>query len=320
MSAIEALIVRLDEYNWLKTVDDLSGEPVALQSEPREIFDAYAKHLVRQRRSPNSIRLRLGYVRRFYRYLSAAGIGILDVTLDEIEDYIFGAPTKTANTQAGIVSSLRSFYGWATRYGRIQVNPSADLVGVRVNQPETRIASDEAINAGLDKATVRERAMLLLGSECGLRVSEIACLNVSNRTGEWLTIIGKGGRKRSVWISPELRDTLDDLERTQTRHGHYFPGRSGAAMSTSTVWRHIRDLIQLNPHSLRHRAGTTVYRNTGNNLRVAQQFLGHASPNTTAIYVHVEREDLKAAGQAARITSSTLGLQTRPTTAIERSF
>lgn len=123
----------------------------------------------------------------------------------------------------------------------------------------------------------------------------------SGADGEWLSVIGKGNRQRETWISPELADALDELERTAVRHGYYLPSRTTGHLHPSTVWRHIGQVLESNPHSLRHRAGTVVYQRTGKDLRTTQEFLGHASPNTTAIYVHVARDDLRRAGMAARV-------------------
>ncbi|HIF24358.1 MAG TPA: hypothetical protein EYQ27_21225, partial [Gemmatimonadetes bacterium] len=66
---------------------------------------------------------------------------------------------------------------------------------------------------------------------------------------------------------------------------------------------HIRRAVGANPHSLRHRAGTVVYEGTGHDLRVAQEFLGHSSPEMTARYVHVTRPDLLRASQASRLAA-----------------
>lgn len=85
------------------------------------------------------------------------------------------------------------------------------------------------------------------------------------------------------------------------RWGFYFPGRFKAHAAPSTIWKHVRALTGLNTHSLRHRAGTMVYRRTGYDLRLAQEFLGHSNPATTAIYVHVEREQLMRAAEATRM-------------------
>jgi site-specific recombinase XerD len=292
---VEALTARLVGYQ--------VAEPVRIV-EPGETWEALVERfdgwMRRRRYSPNTIRLRTGTVVQFARFCTVLGLDPLLASTDDLEDFVNSRAHWSDASRASAQAGVRMFYGWLQRAKLILEDPSRDMRAVRVNMSETRIASSEQIRAGLAAGTTAEKAMLLLGAECGLRVNEIATLTVDCREGEWLTVIGKGGRKRSVWLSPALRDLLDQLER-QARHGYFFPGRSGHAMAPSTVWRHIRDITGTNPHSLRHRAGTTVYRELGNDLRAAQAFLGHASPITTARYVHVERVDLRRAGIAAAI-------------------
>lgn len=261
-------------------------------------MEAYHNALLRRRLSPNTIRLRLFYLEKF-----AARYDLTTATLEQMEDYVFSNRAWSENTQQTVVASLRTFYKWAHKAGYRDTNPAEDLLRVRVHRRPARMATDPAIRAGLVNGTVAEQAMILLGAECGLRVSEIAHLHRSDRDGSWLTICGKGGVFRTVYLSPELGDTLDVVEGSTMRHGNYFPGRSGSAMHPSTIWRHIRRLVDINPHALRHRAATTVYKGTGNDLRTTQEFLGHATSATTERYVHVERDDLERASVASRMAA-----------------
>jgi integrase len=186
--------------------------------------------------------------------------------------------------------------------GHLPTNAAADLQAPRSRHTKSRIATDAQIAAGLLKAaTPQHEAWLRLGAECGLRVHEIAKVHVGDIDGEWLHVNGKGGQLRTMWMSDRLRDVL---ARCDTRHGWLFPGRSGTPVHPSTVWRAIRDLADVNTHALRHRAGTTVYKTSGNDIRLAQEFLGHASPITTARYVHVERDQMRAAGKAATLAAA----------------
>lgn len=264
----------------------------------------YATYLTNRRRSAGTVRLRLFYIRKFAERIAPRSI--LDATVDDLFDYLNSNPAWSESTQQSIISGFHSYYSWAFKKQLVTIDPSEEILNLRSVKRTSRIATDPAIERGLASATLEEQAMLLLGSECGLRVSEIAYLHLTSRDGEWLTITGKGGAVRTVWLSPELVEILDEIEDTTMRHRHYFPGRSGRPIHPSTVWRHIRDVLGSNPHSLRHRAGTVVYRRTGNDLRVAQEFLGHKSPMTTAIYVHVERDDLRRAGMVARMNQNEL--------------
>ena len=251
---------------------------------------------ITRRLAPTSVRLRMFWLRKF-----EASHDLASASAEDFYDYLASNPAWMPATKQTIVASLRLFYRWAALYGHIPKNPTIDLKPVKVPRRVSRIASDRAIMAGIGRASLADEAMLRLGSECGLRVSEIASLSLGCRDGDWLTVTGKGGQVRSVYLSPELAIVLDQIEASSMRWGFYFPGSARKSIAPSTVWRHIRTLTGLNTHSLRHRAGTAVYRNTGYDLRLAQEFLGHASPNTTAIYVHVEREELIRAAAATRL-------------------
>lgn len=267
------------------------------------LINEYLSFIVDVRRlSPNTVRLRSSYLTRF-----AADRELSAVTTADLRQWIAGegrAAEWSPRTINAVIATFRSFYRWAYEVGRVPVNPAAPLRTVPIPTRTPRIATVDHIAAGLGSKRREVRALTMLGAECGLRVHEIAKLHQRERSGEWLTIIGKGGQQRSVHMSPELCAVLDDLAAQHPDSGWYFPsGAAGGHVTTETMRKWARHELGTNPHSLRHRAGTAVYRGTGNNLRVTQVFLGHRNPATTAIYVHVEREDLLVASAASRLAA-----------------
>lgn len=273
-----------------------------LTADEEALRDQFIHHLRSRRRATTTLRLRTYWAHHFLAWCRASDLDPAQATAHDLDGFVFSNPDWSTSTQSTIVSTLRAFYNWAVVVGLVDKDPTGDLEPIRVRRNPARIATDEEIVTGLMNATTAtERAILRLGAECGLRVHEIAGLPVSARQDRWLTINGKGGVIRSVYCSPELVADLEEIERTSARWGYYFPGKSGSHRTSSTLWRLVRRLCGVNPHSLRHRAGTTVYQRTGKDIRLTQTFLGHASPNTTAIYVHVERDDIMRAATAARI-------------------
>jgi integrase len=264
------------------------------------VIDEYLSYLSDVRRvSPHTLRLRSTYMGQL-----TADIQLLEATTTQLQTWIARPDREWApRTINAVTATVRSFYRWASETGRIEGNPAAPLRTVSVPERRPRMASPAQIDAGLSSKRLEVRAMTLLGAECGLRVHEIAKLQRREREEEWLIIIGKGGRQRTVHMSPELRTVLDALEAKHPDSPWYFASRNGGHVTTETLRVWSRRELGTNPHSLRHRAGTSVYRGTGNNLRVTQVFLGHRYPATTAIYVHVEREDLLQAGEAARLAA-----------------
>lgn len=264
------------------------------------IIDEYLTYIATVRRlSANTVRQRAVYLPRL-----AGDLEPLSASTEQLREWIARRDDWSPATVNVVVAALRSFYSWAVEMGRIDRDPSARLRYVPVPHRKPRIARREHLDAGLASDRIEVRVMTRLGAECGLRVHEIAKLRKDERDGEWLTIIGKGAHQRSVHLSPELRAELDKLAVRHPESPWYFPSPCRTDhLATETLRKWSRRILATNPHSLRHRAGTTVYRGTGNNLRVTQVFLGHRNPATTAIYVHVERDDLILAGEAARIAA-----------------
>jgi len=263
------------------------------------LLDRFSRDLIRRRLSPSTVRLRLFYLEKLATFLRP--LNLIEADLEDIERFLDANQHWSKPTLVSAIASIRTFYNWAVEEDMLVRSPTRKLAYVRVQRRPGRMASEAAIATALDDASMPERAMILLGAENGLRLSEIASLNRECRADGWLRVVGKGGVERETWISPELADALDWIENNSMRWGYYFPGRSGGHAHLTTIWRHISSRLESNPHSLRHRAGTVVYKNTGNDLRATQVFLGHAHPDTTAIYVHVSRDDLTRAGMAARI-------------------
>jgi integrase len=265
------------------------------------MIEAYTAHLHRKNRAAGTIRLRLFYIEKFASWFGR------DLALADDPDmrhYLAANRDWLPSTRSSATATLKAFYGWAHREGLLTQNPARDLPNVIVPRRRQPIASEEAIKEAVQCDDISDRAMVLLGAECGMRVNEIATLHRDNRDGDWLHVIGKGGVQRDLHVSPELAELLDHIETTTMRHGWYFPGRSGfRPIHVSTAWRHIRAVLASNPHSLRRRAGTVVYRRSGNDIRLAQTFLGHARSTTTEGYLEVGDDDLMHAGALARIAA-----------------
>ena len=265
------------------------------------MIDQYTQYMIRRRRSPNTIRLRLFYLNKFWLWHHRE---LAQVTFDELEGYLYENPDWSDNTRQSASASLKAFYGWAERENILPVNLARDLPTINAQRRRPRIASETAIRDAIECPSLTDRAMIMLGAECGLRVSEIAHLNRNSRDGDWLHIVGKGGQQRSLNMSPELCGILNLIECTVMRNGYYFVGRSRCdPIHPSTAWRHISVILKSNPHSLRRRAGTIVYRTSGHNIRLAQVFLGHKNSSTTEGYLDIADDDLILASTLTRLAA-----------------
>lgn len=217
-------------------------------------------------------------------------------------------------TTARLLSSMRRFYRYLVREGRLQEDPSARIDSPRLGRPLPETLSEEEVESLLAAPDVRgpigvrDRTMLELVYATGLRVSELVqlrCDQVNFRQGV-LRVIGKGGKERVVPIGEEALDWLQRYLSQARAHllgdsaeGCLFLNQRGGAMSRQAFWHRIKIYgrmagIQrpLSPHTLRHAFATHLL-NHGADLRVVQMLLGHSDLSTTQIYTHVARERLQ---------------------------
>ncbi|HEY0701064.1 MAG TPA: tyrosine-type recombinase/integrase [Micromonospora sp.] len=198
-------------------------------------------------------------------------------------------------------TTQRRFYGWAVTQGLIECSPALALPPVRPATPRPRPTPDQAYRAALAAAGPRERLMIRLAAEAGLRRAEVAAVHperdlVEDLDGWSLWVHGKGGRDRLVPLPASLAAALLRLPA-----GWAFPGDDGGHLSPRWVGRLVTDLLpgEWTMHSLRHRAGTRWWRTSGGDMFAVQELLGHASPVTTRVYVRVDADRLRRTVEGA---------------------
>ena len=227
--------------------------------------------------------------------------------------YKFSARVK-ASTTCRELSSLKRFYRFLLREGKIQVDPSLDIDPPKL--PRSLPASlTEADIEGLLNAPdihvplgLRDRAMLEVLYASGLRVSELVSLDsaqISLNMGI-IRVMGKGGKERLTplgeealeWVSRYVTGVRRVLLGERSSNALFITSR-GSAMTRQAFWYLIKRYARqagiakpLSPHTLRHAFATHLL-NHGADLRVVQLLLGHADISTTQIYTHVARERLK---------------------------
>jgi integrase/recombinase XerD len=225
-------------------------------------------------------------------------------------------------SQAGIqprslarnLSSIKGFYKYLVREHHIEANPSALIEAPKQGRPIPKSLTEtdvEALLAAPDVSTpigLRDKAMLELLYACGLRVSELVELDVSqlNLSAGIVKVFGKGSKERLVpigevaqnWLQTYLKQGRPQLLKVAAS-GVLFPSNRGQHMTRQTFWHRIKHHgvtagIQkpLSPHVLRHAFATHLL-NHGADLRVIQMLLGHSDLSTTQIYTHVATQRLQ---------------------------
>ncbi len=154
----------------------------------------------------------------------------------------------------------------------------------------------------------RDRALIYLLLDTGLRVSEAAALRVGDVDveGRRVRVRGKGGKTRPRFVPAETRDLLGKQMGTRGLGEPLFPTAAGTALTDRQIrrlltrWAALAGIARpVHPHLLRHTFATSLLKKTGN-LRLVQRALDHESPTTTAIYAHVADDELQTAIESRR--------------------
>lgn len=231
----------------------------------------------------------------------ARGIGVPDpwAITEEVLLRWWHAQAWSPETRRCKRASVRGFYAWGVEAGHIEQSPALRVPRVKPKQPKPRPADDRSYRLALLAGTARERLMLRLAIEAGLRRGEVARVHsrdlLPDLTGWTLRVHGKGGKERDVPLPAGLAAELRALP-----EGWAFPGDDGGHLSPRWVGTLLTRLLPdgLTMHTLRHRFATDVYDVT-RDLALVQDLLGHASVNTTRIYVQVPTERLRGAVEEA---------------------
>ncbi len=221
----------------------------------------------------------------------------------------------SSRSSARFLSCMRGFYRYQVRDAKIEQNPIALIASPKLPRalPKSLSEADvEALLAAPDLETpvgLRDRTMLEVLYACGLRVSELVGLTVSqiNLRQNVLRVTGKGSKDRlvpmgeeaAVWVQRYLREARPLLLHNCPDE-IVFPSTRAQPMTRQTFWHRIKHWAQvagidkpLSPHTLRHAFATHLL-NHGADLRVVQLLLGHTDLSTTQIYTHIARARMKA--------------------------
>lgn len=279
-------------------------DPLPVPEEWDEWLTAFRRYLLAGGSPKTTIDTRVSQVKRFAR--SMDGISPGDVSLDDILDWMV-SQEWSQETRRGHRSGIRAFYGWAAEVGRIDDNPTNKLPSVKAADALPRPAQENDYQRALAKSEPRERLMLRLSAELGLRRSEVARVHARDISqtpmGYVLLVHGKGRKER---ILPLTKSMYIDLKSageswifpSSSRSGHISPGYVGKLVS-----RTLPEGVSM--HQLRHRFATIAYERT-QDLMAVQQALGHNSPTTTQRYVALSE-------RSARNLMELVGEESSPT-------
>ena len=221
----------------------------------------------------------------------------------------------TAATRARKVSTLRSFYKYLTVKAKLlNVNPMQDLDVPKIPDKLPRyltLNEAEALLSSVDgKNKERDYCILCIFLNCGLRISELVGLNLSDIREDHIRVIGKGNKERIIYINDATAEAINNYLAVRKNiaaidKNAFFLSNRRTRMSRETVHSMVKnslrraglDAEKYSSHKLRHTAATLMLQN-GVDLRTLQELLGHENLNTTQIYTHVDNTELRTAAEA----------------------
>lgn len=280
-------------------------------------FQAYLK--LERSLSENSIEAYSRDIEKLYQFtdIQINKLNPENITLADLRQFIVWASElgMIPSSQARILSGIKSFYKYLLMEDIIKSDPSELLESPKIQRKLPDTLSYHDINKLIDAIDVskpegvRNKAILEVLYGCGLRVSELTELKLSNLylDIEFIKVVGKGSKERLVPIGGSAVKALKIWIENVRVHNVIkkgeedlvFLNRRGARLSRVYIFMVIKQLAELtgmkkniSPHTFRHSFATHLVEG-GADLRAVQEMLGHESITTTEIYTHLDREYLK---------------------------
>ena len=223
----------------------------------------------------------------------------------------------SARSQARIISGIRNFFGYLLLENEIKQDPTELLELPKIGKKLPSVLEKEEIDALISAVDLskneghRNRAIIETLYSCGLRVSELVNLKITNLYFEegFIRVIGKGNKERLVPVSSTVEKEISAYKNHVRVHQDIKPGnedilflnRRGSKLTRVMIFTIIQQLAQaidlrksISPHTFRHSFATHLVEG-GANLRAIQEMLGHESISTTEIYTHLSDDMLKEA-------------------------
>ncbi|ALL06529.1 integrase [Pedobacter sp. PACM 27299] len=280
-------------------------------------FKAYLK--LERSLSGNSIAAYINDVQKLSQYFESLDQrpSVKEITSADLKRFIswINELGMLPSTQARVISGLKSFFSFLILEQIIVEDPSALLETPRLGKKLPDVLNIEEIN-GLIEAIdaskpegMRNKAIIELLYGCGLRVSELTNIRISNifADSEFVKIVGKGNKERIIpigatalkYIKIYLDSSRVHIPVKKGYEDYIFLNRRGTGLSRISVFTIIKDLAiasglkkSISPHTFRHSFATHLIEG-GADLRAVQEMLGHSSITTTEIYTHLDRDYLR---------------------------
>lgn len=282
-----------------------------------EIVKSYVRYLKLERNySSNTLEAYQHDLRYLLDYVAEHDLSLLEMNLSDLEHFSASLHDKgvVARSQARILSGVRSFFHFLVLDGYLQDDPTELLVSPQIplHLPEyLSVEEVDRLEAAIDLSKwegQRNKAIIEVLFSCGLRVSELVSLKISDvfEDEKFIRVLGKGDKERLVPISSKALQEMSYwyVDRNQMRikpgeEDYVFLNRRGAHLTRTMILIMIKRTAldagitkTISPHTLRHSFATALLKG-GADLRVIQDMLGHEDISTTEVYTHLDTSDLR---------------------------
>lgn len=259
------------------------------------------------------------YSRDVAAFVSWFSNDVKSASTGDVEEYLQSRADDdqpvSRRSQARILSSLRSFFGWLVMEGYVRENPCDGVDAPKLGRYLPSVLSVEEVERIMDAVPLttwlglRDRAILEILYGCGLRVSEAAGLKISDLFFDegFVRVIGKGNKERLVPVGGMAVDAVNaylsvrPVSENVSVPDILFVNSKGSGLSRVSIFNMVKHYAMLagvnkeiSPHTFRHSFATHLIEN-GADLRVVQEMLGHESILTTEIYTHIDSSTWQAA-------------------------
>jgi integrase/recombinase XerD len=268
--------------------------------------------------SDNSVQAYIRDIKKFANYAIPLDISELKVTRENISNFLAEIKNNdiSARSQARIISGIKAFYKYLIMEDYLKINPTELIetpkIGLKLPDTLSLIEIDKLIEAVdlSNKQGERNRAIIETLYSCGLRVSELINLQLSNihfKEG-YLKVIGKGDKERLApiggraikYLTIYINEVRNHQEIKKGHEDFVFLNNRGSQLTRVMIFLIIQKLTEaiglkkkISPHTFRHSFATHLIEG-GADLRAVQEMLGHESITTTEIYTHLDKEYLRS--------------------------
>ncbi|MEN8194017.1 MAG: site-specific tyrosine recombinase XerD [Bacteroidota bacterium] len=268
--------------------------------------------------SPNSVDSYETDIKKFVNFITDQGdLDLNNVNSKTISDYFETLRDLgiSSSTSARYLSAIKGFFKYLTSQKYIEKDP-AEILSARITERKLpAVLSFTEINQILETPDtskslgLRDRTILELFYSCGLRVSELINLKISDLffEDEVIRVLGKGSKQRIIpigssaidWIMRYLKEIRPSLEKKFKSENIVFLNIRGTKLSRMGIWKIVDRYVkeaklekEVHPHTFRHSFATHLLEG-GADLRAVQEMLGHADISTTQIYTHIDKDYIK---------------------------